>query len=120
MASGQAIASYRERSLSEFVEPWQLPPIVLDGSCRVTVVEGRMTPPPTDEEVGVVLATIAKRVRRLLRRRGLFDSRFDVVRCQSLMLFFRLAAALKIAFGLRSACSDHVHLSEILQANPES
>ena len=49
-----------------------------------------------------------------------FDSRFDVVRCQSLMLFFRLAAASKIAFGLRSACSDHVHLAEILQANPES
>jgi len=32
----------------------------------------RPTPPPTDEEVGVLLATIYTRVRRLLRRRG-FD-----------------------------------------------
>ena len=30
------------------------------------------TPPPTDEEVGVVLATVYTRVQRLLRRRG-FD-----------------------------------------------
>jgi hypothetical protein len=35
------------------------------------------TPPPTDEEVGLVLATIATRVRRLLRRRGL-DAEADV------------------------------------------
>jgi len=35
------------------------------------------TPPPTDEEVGVVLATICARVRRLLRRRGL-DADSDV------------------------------------------
>jgi hypothetical protein len=27
------------------VEPWQLPPIVLDGSRRVTIVEGHMTDP---------------------------------------------------------------------------
>jgi hypothetical protein len=35
------------------------------------------TPPPTDEEIGVVLATIRTRVRRLLRRRGL-DAEADV------------------------------------------
>jgi hypothetical protein len=35
------------------------------------------TPPPTDEEIGVVLATIRTRVRRLLRRRGL-DVEADV------------------------------------------
>jgi hypothetical protein len=35
------------------------------------------TPPPTYEEVGLVLATIATRVRRLLRRRGL-DAGADV------------------------------------------
>ena len=35
------------------------------------------TPPPTDEEVGRVLATIATRVRRLLRRRGL-DAEADI------------------------------------------
>jgi uncharacterized protein YciI len=40
-----AWTGYRERSFTEFVEPWQLPPIVLDGSRRVTVVEGRMTDP---------------------------------------------------------------------------
>jgi len=34
-------------------------------------------PPPTDEEIGVVLATIATRVRRLLRRRG-FDADIDI------------------------------------------
>ena len=34
-------------------------------------------PPPTDEEVGHMLATIATRVRRLLRRRGL-DADADV------------------------------------------
>jgi hypothetical protein len=42
---GGVWTGYRERSFSEFVEPWQLPPIVLDGSRRVTVVEGRMTDP---------------------------------------------------------------------------
>ena len=34
-------------------------------------------PPPTDEEIGRVVATIARRVRRLLRRRGL-DAEADV------------------------------------------
>jgi uncharacterized protein YciI len=43
--TGGAWTGYRERSFSEFVEPWQLPPIVLDGSRRVTVVEGRMSDP---------------------------------------------------------------------------
>jgi hypothetical protein len=42
---GGAWTAYRERSFREFVEPWQLPPIVLDGSRRVTIVEGRMTDP---------------------------------------------------------------------------
>jgi hypothetical protein len=34
-------------------------------------IEFRPLPPPTDEEVGLVLARIAARVQRLLRRRGL-------------------------------------------------
>ena len=42
---GGAWTAYRERSFAEFVEPWQLPPIVLDGSRRVTIVEGRMADP---------------------------------------------------------------------------
>lgn len=40
---GGAWTGYRERSFTEFVEPWQLPPIVLDGSRRVTIVEGQIT-----------------------------------------------------------------------------
>jgi uncharacterized protein YciI len=40
-----AWTAYRERSFAEFVEPWQLPPIVIDGSRRVTIVEGRMDDP---------------------------------------------------------------------------
>ena len=42
---GGAWTAYRERSFTEFVEPWQLPPIVLDGSRRVTIVEGHMADP---------------------------------------------------------------------------
>ena len=42
---GGAWTAYRERSFSEFVEPWRLPEIVLDGSRRVTVVEGQMSDP---------------------------------------------------------------------------
>ena len=42
---GGAWTGYRERSFTEFVEPWQLAPIVVDGSRRVTLVEGRMSDP---------------------------------------------------------------------------
>ena len=42
---GGAWTGYQERSFSEFVEPWRLPEIVLDGSRRVTVVEGQMSDP---------------------------------------------------------------------------
>jgi uncharacterized protein YciI len=38
--TGGAWTSYTARSFGEFVEPWELPPIVLDGSRRATVVEG--------------------------------------------------------------------------------
>jgi uncharacterized protein YciI len=31
---------YGPRSFAEFVEPWELPPVVLDGSRRATIVEG--------------------------------------------------------------------------------
>ena len=34
---------YTPRSFTEFVEPWQMVPVVLDGSRRVTVVEGLTT-----------------------------------------------------------------------------
>ena len=42
---GGAWTGYRERSFTEFIEPWRVPPIVLDGSRRITIVEGRMTDP---------------------------------------------------------------------------
>jgi hypothetical protein len=35
-----AWTGYAPRSFSEFVDPWQLPPVVLDGSRRATFVEG--------------------------------------------------------------------------------
>src|SRR5262249_20525276 len=41
----------------------------------------RPLPPPTDEEVGVVLARIARRVQRLLKRRGLDPGDADM--CQA-------------------------------------
>lgn len=40
----------------------------------------RPQPPPTDDEVGVVLARIAARVQRLLKRRGLDPGDADLVR----------------------------------------
>ncbi|MBI2215862.1 MAG: hypothetical protein HYU51_01060 [Candidatus Rokubacteria bacterium] len=35
-----AWTAFTPRSFTEFVEPWELPPVVLDGSRRVTIVEG--------------------------------------------------------------------------------
>lgn len=32
--------AYASRSFSQFVEPWEIPPVVLDGSRRVVIVEG--------------------------------------------------------------------------------
>jgi len=37
---GGVWTGYVPRSFAAFVEPWELPPVVLDGSRRVTVVEG--------------------------------------------------------------------------------
>jgi hypothetical protein len=45
----------------------------------------RPLPPPTDEEVGVVLARIATRVQRLLRRRGLDPGDADVFQADPLV-----------------------------------
>jgi uncharacterized protein YciI len=38
--TGGAWTGYTPRSFSHFVEPWELPPVVLDGSRRVMIVEG--------------------------------------------------------------------------------
>jgi len=37
---GGVWTGYTSRSFSEFVEPWQMVPVVLDGSRRTTIVEG--------------------------------------------------------------------------------
>lgn len=44
-----AWTGYTPRSFSQFVEPWQAPEIVLDGSRRATVVEGRVADPDMAE-----------------------------------------------------------------------
>jgi uncharacterized protein YciI len=36
---------YSPRSFSAFVEPWEQPPVVLDGSRRASIVEGRVAEP---------------------------------------------------------------------------
>lgn len=36
---------YRLRTFAQFVEPWELPPVVTDGSRRVTLAEGIATDP---------------------------------------------------------------------------
>ncbi|HYB44804.1 MAG TPA: hypothetical protein VEL75_23730 [Candidatus Methylomirabilis sp.] len=39
--TGGVWSSYRTRSFSQFLDPWELPPVVVDGSRRVTIVEGQ-------------------------------------------------------------------------------
>ncbi len=43
--TGGAWTGYTMSAFSQFLEPWQQPPLVTDGSRRVTVVEGRVTDP---------------------------------------------------------------------------
>jgi uncharacterized protein YciI len=38
--TGGAWTGYTPRSFSQFVEPWEMPPVVLDGSRPATIVEG--------------------------------------------------------------------------------
>jgi uncharacterized protein YciI len=38
--TGGVWTRYQPRSFSQFVEPWEMVPVVLDGSRRVTIVEG--------------------------------------------------------------------------------
>jgi len=43
--TGGVWTGYTPRSFAQFVEPWDLPPLVLDGSRKVTVVEGTVRDP---------------------------------------------------------------------------
>jgi uncharacterized protein YciI len=44
-----AWTGYAPRSFSQFVEPWEPPPVVVDGSRRTTIVEGPTTDPDMAE-----------------------------------------------------------------------
>jgi hypothetical protein len=48
--------AYTPRSFSQFVEPWETPPVVLDGSRAATVVEG-----PVDDQAMAPFALIEMR-----------------------------------------------------------
>ncbi|MBI4271137.1 MAG: hypothetical protein HY615_12440 [Candidatus Rokubacteria bacterium] len=54
--TGGVWTAYTPRSFAAFVEPWELPPVVLDGSRTVTVVEG-----PTAEPDMAQLALVEMR-----------------------------------------------------------
>ncbi|MGH7319364.1 MAG: hypothetical protein ACRELA_07025 [Candidatus Rokuibacteriota bacterium] len=66
----QAWIRYASRSFSQFVEPWELPPVVLDGSRRVTVVQG-----PADDPDMAQLALIELRGTGRLAFGGFLDGR---------------------------------------------
>ncbi|MBI3029288.1 MAG: hypothetical protein HYY64_07260 [Candidatus Rokubacteria bacterium] len=42
---GKVWTAYTLRTFSQFIEPWELPPVVTDGSRRVTFVEGMASEP---------------------------------------------------------------------------
>lgn len=65
---GGAWTAYAPRSFSQFVEPWGKPPVVLDGSRRVTVVEG-----PTGDPDMAQLALVELRGAGQLVFGGLLD-----------------------------------------------
>jgi uncharacterized protein len=65
---GGVWTAYASRSFSQFIEPWEAPPIVLDGSRRVTIVEGATADPDTAQ-----LALVELRGAGRLVFGGLFD-----------------------------------------------
>jgi uncharacterized protein len=65
---GGAWTGYTSRSFSQFVEPWEPAPVVLDGSRRVTVAEG-----PTSDADLAQLALVELRGAGRLLFGGFFD-----------------------------------------------
>jgi hypothetical protein len=65
---GGVWTAYTGRGFRQFVEPWEAPPVVLDGSRRVTIVEG-----PADEPDLAQLALVELRGARRLLFGGLLD-----------------------------------------------
>jgi hypothetical protein len=59
---------YEPRSFAQFVEPWELPPVVLDGSRQATIVEG-----PVDQHDMAQFALIELRGAGRLHFGGFFE-----------------------------------------------
>ena len=68
--TGGVWTAYAPRSFAQFVEPWELPPVVLDGSRRVTIAEG----PATDPDMAQFALIELRGAGRLLFG-GSFDGR---------------------------------------------
>jgi hypothetical protein len=66
--TGGVWTNYTPRSFSQFVEPWEMPPVVLDGSRRVTIVEGH-----TAEHAMAQLALVEMRGAGRLHFGGFFE-----------------------------------------------
>jgi uncharacterized protein YciI len=65
-----AWTGYRSRSFAQFVEPWEPPPVVLDGSRPVTLVEG-----PAGDPGMAQLALVELRGAKRMAFGGLLDDR---------------------------------------------
>lgn len=65
---GGVWTAYTSRSFTQFVEPWEMVPVVLDGSRKVTIVEG-----PTAEHDMAQFALIEMRGAGRLHFGGFFD-----------------------------------------------
>jgi uncharacterized protein len=63
-----AWTGYEPRSFAQFVEPWEMPPVVLDGSRRATIVEG-----PVEQHDMAQFALIELRGAGRLHLGGFFD-----------------------------------------------
>src|SRR5262249_13844960 len=59
--TGGVWTAWEPRDFSRFIEPWEMPPVVLDGSRQVSIVEGDA---PNAEMASVAL-TEARAARRL-------------------------------------------------------
>ena len=65
---GGVWTAYTPRSFSQFVEPWEMAPVVLDGSRQLTIVEG-----PTADLAMAPFALIEMRGAGRLAFGGLFE-----------------------------------------------
>ena len=65
---GGAWTRYEPRSFAQFVEPWEMVPVVLDGSRRVTIVEG-----PVEQHDMAQFALIELRGAGRLHLGGFFE-----------------------------------------------